>query len=236
MEIFDKIPVSLEPERVLQVMRVRNKNRYMEELVGELVELARPIARPKAVHKISYINGKNGDTVIIDDIMFTSRVLRKNLDNVERVFPYVATCGTELDEIELPPDDYMKVFCLDAIKTTVLGMAITYLRDYMTRYYALGTISHMNPGSLKSWPVSQQRELFSLFGNVEALIGVKLTEGCVMSPLKSVSGIYFPTETRFESCQLCPREKCIGRRAPYNPEFARKYREDVQDNLIPQKE
>jgi len=85
----------------------------------------------------------------------------------------------------------------------------------------------MNPGSLESWPITQQKELFSLFGNVEELIGVKLTDSCVMFPLKSVSGIYFPTEINFESCQLCPREKCIGRRTPYDPELAKKYREDT---------
>jgi len=227
MEVLNNIPVSLEPERVLKFMRVRKRNKHIEDMVQELVEVVRPIARPRAVYKVAYIDDKDGDSVSIDGVKFTSRVLRKNLDKVGRVFPYIATCGTELEEIDIPSEDLMKFFCLDAIKTTVLGMAITYLRDYLTRYYALGNISHMNPGSLESWPVSQQKELFSLFGNAEEPVGVKLTESCVMFPLKSVSGIYFPTETRFESCQLCPREKCIGRRTPYDPEFARKYREDI---------
>jgi len=45
-----------------------------------------------------------------------------------------------------------------------------------------------------------------------------------MVPLKSVSGIYFPTEIKFESCQLCPREVCRGRVAPYDPDLVKKYR------------
>jgi hypothetical protein len=77
----------------------------------------------------------------------------------------------------------------------------------------------MNPGSLQNWPITQQNELFSIFRNVEALIGVRLTQSCLMIPLKSVSGIYFPTQIKFESCQLCPREKCEGRRALYNLEL-----------------
>jgi hypothetical protein len=85
----------------------------------------------------------------------------------------------------------------------------------------------MNPGSLESWPITQQKELFSILGNVEDLIGVKLTERYTMIPVKSVSGICFPTEIKFESCQLCPREKCIGRRAAFNPELARKYRQQA---------
>lgn len=44
-----------------------------------------------------------------------------------------------------------------------------------------------------------------------------------MVPVKSVSGIFFPTEIKFESCQLCPREVCISRRAPYTPLLVNKY-------------
>lgn len=36
----------------------------------------------------------------------------------------------------------------------------------------------MSPGAgaLDNWPIEQQRELFSLLGNVDTMIGVKLTE------------------------------------------------------------
>ncbi len=227
MQVLDNIPFELEAETVLERMRIRNRKQYIDEMVQELVEAVRPVARPKAVYKDSFIDGRDGDSVIIDGVRFTSRVLRINLDEVERVFPYVATCGTELETIAVPSDDLMKAFCLDMIKTTLLGSALIYLRDYLTRYYALGNISHMNPGSLESWPITQQRELFSLFGSVDELIGVGLTEGSVMFPLKSVSGMYFPTETTFESCQLCQQEKCTGRRAPYDAELAKKYREGI---------
>ena len=227
MEVFNSIPVDLEPNKVLKFMHMRNSNQQVERMVQELVEVARSIAKPKAVYKVSYVDDKDGDTVTIDGVRFTSRVLRINLDQVERVFPYIATCGTELEEIAVPSSDVMKSFCFDAIKTMVLRSAITYFSNRLTKRYALGKVSHMNPGSLESWLLTQQKELFSLFGNAEELIGVRLTKSCVMFPLKSSSGIYFPTEVKFESCQLCPREKCIGRRAPYDPELAKRYREDT---------
>jgi hypothetical protein len=81
----------------------------------------------------------------------------------------------------------------------------------------------MNPGSLENWPISEQKPLFSLFGDVEKLIGVRLSDSFLMFPIKSVSGIYFPTESSFASCQLCPREKCPNRRAKYDPELKEKY-------------
>ncbi len=79
-------------------------------------------------------------------------------------------------------------------------------------------------GSAEVWPIAQQKQLFALFGDVEKLIGVKLTDNCWMAPEKSASGIIFPTEIKFETCQLCPRERCIGRQAPYNAGLVTKYK------------
>ncbi len=52
-----------------------------------------------------------------------------------------------------------------------------------------------------------------------------MTDSCLMIPIKSVSGIFFPNADKFESCQLCEREHCQGRRAPYSEELVRKYEE-----------
>jgi len=40
-----------------------------------------------------------------------------------------------------------------------------------------------------------------------------------MIPNKSVSGLFFPTEVPFESCMVCRRPHCPGRKAPYDPDF-----------------
>ena len=226
MEILDNIPFKLELGVVLKKLSPNKENKYLEGIVQELIELVRPVAKPKAVYEVSYVEKKDEDSLEIGGIKFTSRVLRVNLDKVERVFPYIATCGTELDEVPVSPDDFMRYYCLDTIKEIVLRSAISYLGEYLTKKYALGQLSRMSPGSgsVDDWPLAQQRALFSIFGEVEDLIGVRLTEHLVMIPLKSVSGICFPTQIKFESCQLCPREACIGRRAPYNPDLAKKYR------------
>ena len=225
MKILDNIPGSLDTNQVLNKMNMRKKNDNTERDIQELLEAILPIARPKVCYMVCYIDKKGEDFVEIGQVRFTSRLLRDNLDKVERIFPYVATCGWEVDAIKVPSQEFVKAFYLDQIKEMVLELAIPYLEDHLTTRYELGQISNMEPGSLESWPIDQQKQLFSLFGNVEDLIGVKLSERCLMTPLKSVSGIYFPTEVKFESCQLCPRKRCSSRRAPYKPELARKYAE-----------
>jgi len=232
MEVFNSVPISLDLEAVLKRMHVRNKSESIVKNVQEMIEMARPIAKPKAVYDVVYVENKNGDSLEISGVKFTSRVLRVNLDKVERVFPYVVTCGKELDEIDIPASDFIKGYYLDQIKETAVILARQYLEDHLKRSYALGQMSRMAPGAGAGddWPITQQEGLFSLFGGkakVEELIGVKLTDKCLMIPIKSVSGIFFPTEIRFESCQICPRERCIQRRAPYDLEVVKKYRPDA---------
>ncbi len=233
MEVFKSIPIGLGPDQVLKRLRLSRQSKYVEAIVQQLIEIAHPLVKPKAIYEVCYVEDRNEYSLNIGGIRFTSRVLRVNLDKVERVFPYIATCGRELDEIVVPANDIMRSYCLDIVKEVVLRSALNYLEDYLKRTYALPQLSTMNPGSLKSWPITQQKQLFSIFGDVEELIGVKLTGSYAMVPTKSVSGIYFPTEIQFESCQLCPREVCSERKAPYAPDLAEKYRQKTNVDSAP---
>jgi hypothetical protein len=106
-----------------------------------------------------------------------------------------------------------------------LRSAMQTLSEHLEARFRPGHLSRMNPGSLTDWPIQEQRKLFALLGNPKDAIGVELTKSLIMVPLKSVSGISFPAEVDFASCQLCPRENCPGRRAPYDETlYDRKYR------------
>jgi len=228
LESITNIPFELDFKSLAKTAHLSIGTDDAKEFEG-VVNEARHIAKPKALYKECFIMAKGESTVTIDNVTFTSRVLRMNLDKVERVFAYVATCGNEVDRIEIPSDNYLKKFWLDTIKAALLGFSIGYLNKLLDRRYKLDKTSHMNPGSgdANVWPIKQQRELFSLFGDVDNLIGVSLTAESLMIPNKSVSGICFSTEISFQSCQLCHREKCSGRKAP----FDRKLWESVHHDL-----
>ena len=222
MEILSHIPVVLSVEKVLMCLHLDSDGKYAGD-IHELIEMVQPLIRPRAIYDVCYIDRKDEDSVDIGGIRFTSRVLRVNLDKAERVFPYITTCGTEVESIDVPSDDLMRKFVLDTIKQMALSDAIRYLREYIDKKHIPGKMSAMNPGSLEDWPISEQKQLFSIFGDVENLIGVRLTDTFLMLPIKSVSGVYFPTEVSFESCQLCSRERCQGRRAPYDEKLKERY-------------
>jgi hypothetical protein len=222
--ILNDIPFQPDIAVLRERLRVKEGSRYADDL-GRLAAEAQAVAKPKALFKVALVDDKGDDYVILDGVRFTSRVLRVNLEPAHRVFPYVATCGTELMEWADSLDDVLHRYWADTINELALRQAIDALNEHLVERYQPGQTATMNPGSLGEWPLREQRALFRLLGDPEAAIGVQLTKSCLMVPNKSVSGIQFPTEEGFASCQLCPREDCSGRRAPYDPElYEKKYR------------
>lgn len=218
MKKLENIPIKLDPEEIRKMLRIREGER-----LKALLEEVSPLIRSKAVYKIAYIEQKTEDSVILDGIEFNSRVLRKNLDQAGRVFPFVVTLGPELEKAAEKNGNILDQFYQDAIGNIALGKARKHLEDHIKSTCRLDGLSFMSPGSLKDWPLEEQKPLFSLLEEPENSIGVKLSESFLMIPKKSVSGIFFSTETNFYNCQLCPRKKCPGRKAAYNKELAEEY-------------
>jgi hypothetical protein len=222
--VLDDIPFDLDFEALKRRARVKQEGGHLDELRC-LVDQARTVVRPKAMYRVGFIEDRGDDHVLIDGVTFTSRVLRVNLEQAHRVFLYVATCGVEIAEWANSLDDLLHQYWAESIQVMALGCASQAMRRHMDECYRPGKTSFMSPGSLGEWPLHQQRPLFASLGDVTQAIGVQLSDSLLMVPAKSVSGLRFPTEESFESCQLCPRENCPGRRAPYDETlYERKYR------------
>ncbi len=191
----------------------------------ELAREAQAIACPKAAFCIAFAETGEDGVVYIDGESFHSHVLRVNLEKVGRVFPYLATCGRELDEWAKSLQDPIEKFWSDAIMEEAVKAACQVLQEKLEHDFSTGSLATMNPGSLEDWPMAEQEPLFRILGEASRMIGVELSGSFLMLPVKSVSGLFFPSEEKFESCRLCPRDNCPNRRAQYDAElFKRKYR------------
>lgn len=216
--VMDDIVFRMSLQNLMKKLRVKEGSRYADQL-GSLVEEAKEIASPRAMYRVAYVDSRDESGVVIEGIPFRSRVLRVNLDAVHRVFPFVVTAGLELHEWTQVQDDLLVRYYADVISETAARSAAATLKAHLVRRYGLGRTSTMSPGSLADWPIQAQRPLFALLGDPEEAIGVRLTDSMLMIPSKSVSGIRFPVEKTFESCQLCQRGRCPSRKAPYDPEL-----------------
>ncbi len=221
MDILENISVNLSLDKVRRRLHMKPGRDWGE--VRTLVDTVQQLIEPRAIYNVSYIEEQSEDSVVVGGLRLNSRVLRKNLDRVQRIFPYVITLGSKLGEKQTACKDLLENYYLDCIGNLALNSVQKQLKKHLQSKFALGKMSSMAPGSLSDWPIEEQGPLFKLVGDVEASIGVRLTQHLLMIPAKSISGFYFPTEVSFYSCQLCPREKCESRKAKYKEALADEY-------------
>ena len=182
-----------------------------------IAKKARKLAKPKGLYKTSFIDEKGKNYIIMEDKKFSSQILRDNLDSAEKVYPYIVTCGKELEKWSRKfKDNILMNYYVDVIKNKALNIARKELKKDIKNNKFQGKISKMNPGSLPNWPISEQKKLFALFNNVKKKIDVKLNDNYLMYPVKSASGLWFPSEVKFENCQLCTKKNCPNRKAKFD--------------------
>ena len=221
--VLDDIALSIDRPHLFERLGMDPSDGLAAEL-EELVAEAERIGRPRVMYRIAGVDRRGEAETVIEDVPFSSRVLAVNLGKAHQVFPYVLTCGSELQAWSDGIGDPLARYWAETIKELSIGCATAFFLAEVEKTFHVGASASMNPGSLPDWPLTQQAPLFRLLGDVTAAIGVTLSESFVMLPTKSVSGILFPTDSDFASCQLCPREECPNRRAPYDPGlFERRY-------------
>jgi hypothetical protein len=221
--VLDNISFEMDVPNFAKLLHIEEGSDNYEDFV-RLAKEAQKLAGPKAMYGLAYIESRGEDFVVIDGITFKSRVLAVNLENDHKVFPSLATCGVELHDWGISIDDALYRFWAEGIMGMALFNAVETLDNHIRENFGISKIAYMSPGSLQDWPLEEQKPLFKLISDSKQ-IGIELLDSCLMTPTKTVSRILFATESSFESCMLCPRDQCPGRRAPYDREmYDKKYR------------
>jgi hypothetical protein len=185
----------------------------------ELFDAARRRLIPKSVFCTAFIEEREvlyeGVHITARGVPFCGKVLTE-LADVHRVFPYIITCGNEMENYDLSGLDMLAPFWLDTLKTMALGAARLYTISQIQERLGLGKLNSVNPGSgnVDIWPVQELRGIFSLLDNGDPA-GVFLTESSLMIPNKTISGLLYESEKSFTSCQYCEREHCPGRKEEF---------------------
>jgi len=190
------------------------------EGITTLCQAAVTVAKPTAVY-LPIVPEVRDDAIWLNGIKIKEPFVYKKLFECNIVVPYVASCGTEIEAWSQSLPDFFDQFAADTLKIMCLGI----IRDKLYKevkeniFLPEKEISSLNPGSLKTWPISGQIPLFDILGGVTNDVGVELTSSLLMIPTKSSSGILFSSDQAFHNCQLCPNLDCPGRRAPYSDEL-----------------
>jgi len=193
----------------------------IESLINEYVDNVCHLIEPSYSYVIRDIDMVQGPLVVIEgSIIFQSEVIARLLEQCEKVAVFTLTIGSHLEEMvsRLAEDGLIvQATVLDAIGSGVAEAVADFVQDRVAeaaRAQGLIISQRFSPGYC-DWDISQQRVVFRAMGGDCA--GIRLTEGCLMLPRKSVSGIIgigFPDGNigNYNPCKTCNRDGCIGRR------------------------
>src|SRR5690554_5380250 len=95
--ILDRIPFQLNKDQLIKKLHIDASSEDGVRL-KEMIEQAEKIGRPKVLYTLASIDSKPEDGVVLNGIKLSSHIMRVNFADINRVFPYVLTCGEELVE------------------------------------------------------------------------------------------------------------------------------------------
>jgi hypothetical protein len=195
--------------------------RRVDGLTARLEDLAAPwlVYRTFPVDSVD-----NGGITLARGTRFKSPKIANTMAEADWICCFVATIGGDIDrEIDrcMAEDCYADAYVLDAMGSIAAEDVVEQFHRRMENRLQeedRGVTLRFSPGYC-DWAIQQQRDLFALFADADPM-DVTLTDTCLMSPRKSVSGIFgiLPQGSQsdtgpYNPCNECPKTNCIARRA-----------------------
>lgn len=211
--LVDHIQVKVTKEDVLQKLGMPADHRFggdIEEVIAE----AEPIANAKLLYAEAKIDARTEDTVTIGGVEFKGKDLADALKDVDTVYPYICTCGRELNDYAMNCKDLVKMLYLDYIAHFYLLQSSIELSDRVDNELCTRSMC-MTPGSFDNWELKENIPIFMLLNKGEGT-GISLTDMGIMYPAKSVAGIRFKAPSCDDQCEICMKKDCALRKVEFD--------------------
>ena len=226
--ILENYQVTIDSEKVSRLLGAKNGRRISPASLRRVDLLSEEIdkmLKPQLSYRILTLSEiDKGGIRLSNGTRFNSPKLAKALTKAESVCCFVATVGPFVDmEINrlMQKQRYANAYVLDALGSMSAENIVEQFYQHMARKQAKkgnGVGIRFSPGYC-DWPIYDQRSLFNLFAKTDTP-DVVLTKSCLMSPRKSVSGLFglMPSEATgadpsYIPCNTCTKQDCIARRS-----------------------
>ncbi len=137
------------------------------------------------------------------------------LEGMTHIHLFVTTVGNEFDnyirELKLS-GNILKEFVADSIGTALAESCVDKISKMLDNQVNMKHSLPYSPGYC-GWKICEQRILFSLFP--ENPCGISLSESCLMSPVKSVSGFFalgLNLSPQPYRCEICTNKHCYKKK------------------------
>ena len=220
MEIIPVIEKG-ELARLLGADEFGNISRSTRLKIEKLETIFEKLVEPSLYHQNTGIDSVEKGTVHLKEgPEFKSPKLSKMLKHCDDIIFYIATLGDGVDgQIKRLMDKkhLAEAYILDTMASVAADNMVAMFHERMKDEYknqGKQVTLCFSPGYC-DWPVTEQKKLFSLIESQE--VEVELNDSCLMTPRKSISGVFgihSNGETPYNPCWDCNRTGCPARRAP----------------------
>lgn len=187
--------LGLEP--ILRFQRYRDLSQVaapIREAAEAMTALAMKLAEPQVVFLRRAIDRVDTDSVTLADRPpFHGRCFPTHIASAREVVCFIVTIGPALDmrATEMADgNELLEALFLDTAGWLAIEDAVRAFRSHLrggVRSRRLRLSPRLGPGYL-DWPLEEQALLFELFAGES--LPVTLSEYCVMTPKKSISGLF----------------------------------------------
>ncbi len=138
------------------------------------------------------------------------------LKGSERFCLFTATAGTLFQDFQnetKEKGDILRTFILDIIGTCIAEKTGDVMEKLLEKEIAGNRHTHRFSPGYCGWHLTEQRQIFRLLGGNPS--GISLSESCLMTPVKSISGIIGigkEVNEKQYGCNFCELETCYKRK------------------------
>lgn len=163
------------------------------------------------------INAKESAVCVSSHTFNVGKMVAGFLKKSEQIALFVCTAGKKLEirsKRYMDQDMLLEGYIVDVLGSVIVESAMDIIHQKLIsdmKKEGLGVSNRYSPGYC-SWDVSEQKSLFSFFP--DQYCGITLSDSCLMSPIKSVSGIIgVGQDVNYKQymCSKCNSVNCIYR-------------------------
>lgn len=189
----------------------------LKESVSTLFDEAMKTAQPSCLFEI-FDGEVAGETVVLTNgtCFNVGGKLAKLLTGSKRFAVFTATAGEQYQKLIRglnQEGDILNCFIADVMGSCLVEATGNYMETLLEEVIAPLKHTHRFSPGYCGWSIMEQKQLFSLLGGTPC--DIHLSEVCLMTPEKSISGIIGIGEQVNEhlyGCQFCELETCYKRK------------------------
>jgi len=223
---FNFSDINLDPEQIEKYMGYNSGGapEPFPELIAEVLESAAEYCDIQGGYRIFNridLDRKSYFLSLENQMFHVKRIVSKQLRKAEKAALFICTAGAGIGDWSkklMRDGDMMKGYVVDVVGSEVVELAMDKIQDHLEnemKSIAMGITDRYSPGYC-DWQVSEQPKLFSFFP--KNFCGIRLSESCLMYPIKSVSGVIGigkNAERKGYICSFCNMKNCIYRNKRY---------------------